>query len=174
MIPNKRIRTILVVGLVILTTEVKRKPESHLLIALHLPTGPILVMMLLSAIMENILCMPLKTDLREVILLLFSQQTIPGKKSLLAQHSVCLAEIISRLFFKEMIHCILFSLGTDRLISKPQVRSYKQPKNSKGEWLAYQTADDKQELVVYNLLSGNEHRFFSVTDYTFDDQVKRC
>lgn len=68
--------------------------------------------------------------------------------------------------------CIInLAVGTSNYIEK--VSSFKLPKNGGGEWLAYQLADLEQELVVSNLITGEQIHYPKVNDYLFSDNGEK-
>ena len=68
----------------------------------------------------------------------------------------------------------LLSLGTNTLESIPHVRSFQLAGKGQGEWLAYQTKDATNELVLTNLATGKEKRFASVDNYLFSHKGNVC
>lgn len=66
----------------------------------------------------------------------------------------------------------ILTLGKEKPDKAIAVNSKKRPIYISGEWLAYETKDKKGELVVLNLLNGNESRFSSVIEYLWEDHGK--
>ncbi|KAA2238790.1 S9 family peptidase [Chitinophaga agrisoli] len=68
----------------------------------------------------------------------------------------------------------LFSvkLGSDTAIYLATIKSYKRPQRKKDAWLAYLLKNPQNELILVNLLSGEEKHYFAVADYFFDDTGK--
>ena len=64
------------------------------------------------------------------------------------------------------------TMGANNATYIPGIASFKKPtfnwagmKNVEGEWLAWQEKNETKELVLKNLLTGNERRFNDVADY---------
>jgi len=62
------------------------------------------------------------------------------------------------------------SLGKDSATKIANIRAYRKPQADRGKWLAYQLNNTRQELVLHNLLTGEEQHFDDITDYQFDEQ----
>ena len=68
--------------------------------------------------------------------------------------------------------CIL-SLGKEELIQIPQVGDYVLPTDDRGDWLLYRPISSPgKEVVLRNLVSGQEQRFSSVINYLFTNNGK--
>jgi dienelactone hydrolase len=61
------------------------------------------------------------------------------------------------------------SLGTNQISTVTNISSFKYPKGKGRDWLAYQQKGPSKDLVLFNLLSGRKQHFFSVNEYSFDD-----
>jgi len=67
--------------------------------------------------------------------------------------------------------CIL-SLGKEDMIRILHVSEYILPKDDRGDWLLYRPISPREEVVLLNLVNGQERRFASVTQYLFTDNGK--
>ena len=67
----------------------------------------------------------------------------------------------------------VLSLGKDETTWLPPVIGYDLPKDDPGNWLLYRPASQDREVVLRNLVSGQEQHFSSVTHYLFTNNGKR-
>jgi dipeptidyl aminopeptidase/acylaminoacyl peptidase len=81
----------------------------------------------------------------------------------------CFTNDSKTLIFRKGDTLNFLHLGTDKWSYVVNVNSYKQPIHGKREWLAYQLKNASRELVLRNLITGQEHHYIDVTDWSFDD-----
>ncbi len=74
--------------------------------------------------------------------------------------------------FKAKIPLFSFILKSDQIVDLQIITSYKQPGTNKGKWLAYQKKDIADVVLLRNLITGEEKRFDSISDFSFDDVGK--
>ncbi|MDR3715801.1 MAG: prolyl oligopeptidase family serine peptidase [Puia sp.] len=63
-------------------------------------------------------------------------------------------------------------LDSDKLTWVANVNSYSFPSLGNGEWLAYQVNSSNKELVLKNILTGDEQKIPWVTNFVFDERGK--
>ncbi|MEP7376007.1 MAG: prolyl oligopeptidase family serine peptidase [Chitinophagaceae bacterium] len=69
------------------------------------------------------------------------------------------------LLINDTLNCI--TLGTNDITLIANISDYKLGQNEKEEWLACHLKNESNDLLISNLLSGNESRLKNVTDYSF-------
>jgi len=77
-----------------------------------------------------------------------------------------------KVFFQKADTLFLTTLGTNEQNIITPIKSYRQPRNKKEEWIAYQVKNRPEDLIIYNLITGSEIKYSSVTDYRFDNNGK--
>src|SRR6266545_1176345 len=68
----------------------------------------------------------------------------------------------------------ILTLGTDEQTSKTSVGSFKEPIEGSGEWLAYQSKDQPDQVTLLNRSTQKEIHFKNVTNYYFDSSGGTC
>ncbi len=71
----------------------------------------------------------------------------------------------------------LFFIGprAEQFSYVPDIVTHKHPQSDNGKWLAYKLKQRKNEFVLKNLLTGDEQRLTSISDYDFDEgEIHYC
>jgi len=77
-----------------------------------------------------------------------------------------------QLVFTDRDTLFFLTLGTDEQTYVSGVVSYKWPGSGRKEMIAYQQNNPEKALVLHNLITGQDNRFSSVTDFSFDENGK--
>ncbi len=75
-----------------------------------------------------------------------------------------------QLIFQRNDTLFFLSLGSEQLNYTPNISNYKQSQNPESMWVAYQLKNDKNELILKNLVTGKEHNFNSISGYDFNNK----
>ncbi|OQP59243.1 hypothetical protein A3860_37965 [Niastella vici] len=78
-----------------------------------------------------------------------------------------------QVIYKASDTLFFLDIGTGKLSFISNISSFRFPTQSgKGEWLALQSKNNGEDLILLNLISGNKQHFDSVKDYSFDNNGK--